>query len=292
MANSMTGYGKAEEIIKEKKLIVEIRSLNHRYCDISLKIPKRLFPLENQIKKFLLKRISRGRLEVNIQSEITDNAAAETLEINLPLARKYYALLTILKNNLNLESDVDVSFLGSLKDVIAFKKPENEPEIWEELEIPLSRALNSLEDMKKSEGKTLTDDIATRINNVRGLLESIKHRSPRVIAEYRDKLAQRIKEISGTFTLDESRIMQEVAYLAEKSDITEEIIRTTSHLDQSEALLGKDGPIGRKFDFLLQEINREINTIGSKAGDGEISQRVVDAKSETERIREQVQNIE
>ena len=291
MIKSMTGYGRAEEIIEGKKITVEIRSLNHRYCEISLKTSKRLFPLESQIKKFLLNRIARGRLEVSIKTDTTDDLA-ERLELDLPLAREYYALLSSLKNDLKLEDDINLSSLGNLKDIITSKKPEEDPELWENLEIPLALALDSLEEMRIVEGKALKDDILMRINNIRVLLKSIKDRSPRVTSEYRDRLAQKIKEISESLSLDETRLVQEVAFLAEKSDITEEITRTASHINQFETLLGKSGSIGRKLDFLLQEINREINTIGSKAGDAEISQKVVDAKSELEKIREQIQNIE
>lgn len=293
MLKSMTGYGRGECPSKDACIVVEAKSVNHRHLDIFCRIPRRFSSQENQVRKAVSSRFSRGRFEVTIQSDSrTDESRG--FELNLPLAREYYSILKELKEGLNPSGDISLGLLAGVKGIIMVK--EMGPDLQEEEETALMEALNnalgSLETMRQTEGAHLYRDFLKKLDHVKRLIDDIRARSPKVLIYYRDRLAKRVKELSAVGDVDPQRLDQEIAFLAERSDITEELVRIASHMEQFGKVMNMNEPVGRKLDFLLQEINRETNTIGSKANDAEISQKVVEIKSELEKIREQVQNIE
>jgi uncharacterized protein (TIGR00255 family) len=292
MIKSMTGFGRGEWQGDGKKLEVEIKSVNHRYCDISLRLPRKLNPLETQARNFLRQRISRGRIEVFVQ--IAESALAEQkLEIDLNLAKDYYLGLKALQENLGISGEVRLETLAGFRDIFARK--ETEPDLekeWESLRTALEGALAGLEAMRRDEGRKLKEDFLARLSALERSVREIEEKAPLSLKASRDRLAQRVQELSGGLGIDEARLAQEVAFLAERSDTTEELVRLHSHLKQFREMLNSPEPAGRKLEFLLQEINREANTIGSKANDAGISYGVVEIKSELEKLREQIQNVE
>jgi uncharacterized protein (TIGR00255 family) len=292
MIKSMTGFGRGEWQGDGKKLEVEIKSVNHRYCDISLRLPRKLNPLETQARNFLRQRISRGRIEVFVQ--IAESALAEQkLEIDLNLAKDYYLGLKALQENLGISGEVRLETLAGFRDIFARK--ETEPDLekeWESLRTALEGALAGLEAMRRDEGRKLKEDFLARLSALERSVREIEEKAPLSLKASRDRLAQRVQELSGGLGIDEARLAQEVAFLAERSDTTEELVRLHSHLEQFREMLNSPEPAGRKLEFLLQEITREANTIGSKANDAGISYVVVEIKSELEKLREQIQNVE
>ncbi|MEW6616230.1 MAG: YicC/YloC family endoribonuclease [Thermodesulfobacteriota bacterium] len=294
MLKSMTGYGSGECVFEGGRIVVEIKSVNHRYMDISCKLPKRFSSTESQIRKSVSGRFSRGRFEIIVQSGFgIEENEGRGLELNLPLAQEYYSVLKELKDRLHLSEDISLSMLTGIRDIIVVKDIEpNQEGGGKAFNEAFKNALNSLERMRESEGEVLYKDFLVRLNSVEKLIDSIRIMSPRVLVLYRDRLAKRVKELGEVFEVDPQRLKQEIAFLAERSDITEELVRIKSHLEQFGMIMEMDDPVGRKLDFLLQEINREVNTIASKANDADISQKVVEIKSELEKIREQIQNIE
>jgi uncharacterized protein (TIGR00255 family) len=291
MTKSMTGYGRGEALLQGKKIITEIKSFNHRYCDISLKLPKRFSALEAEVKKLVNSRASRGKIDVTVQFE---NSVEDTcnLTVNLPLAKTLYELLDNLKKELNLSGEIDLATLLAFKDIIS---PEMETgEMLNDvaaIKRSCEEALNALQFMQEMEGSEIARDICLRLNTVSRLIDEIEAMFPQSLADRQQAVRDRIKKLSEGIDLDESRIMQEIAFIADRTDITEELTRASSHLKQFSHWLESSEPVGRKLDFLLQEINREVNTIGSKASDAQISLNVVSIKNELEKIREQVQNI-
>ncbi len=294
MIKSMTGYGRAESVFENKKLVVEIKSLNHRFLEIYIRLPNAFSLLELDIKKRMSDRISRGRVEVNIRLDSEQGASSEPeLGLNRPLLRRYYDVLTEIKQEFSLKDEITLDTIAGFKDIIVqVEKGPDLVEIWGKLEGALDEAVDALTTMRKKEGEILFNDLSARLGILAGALDAIEARSPQVPLEYQKRLADRVKELTGGISLDESRLAQEVAIMAERSDITEEIVRFGSHMDQLRDMLNSDEPVGRKLDFLLQELNREVNTIGSKTNDIDIARNVVEVKSELSRLREQVQNIE
>jgi uncharacterized protein (TIGR00255 family) len=250
--------------------------------------------MESQIRKSVSGRFSRGRFEIIVQSDFDiEENQGRGFELNLPLAQEYYSVLRELKDRLHLSEEISLSLLAGIRDIIVVKDIELNREGGEKaFNEAFNNALNSLERMRESEGEVLYKDFLVRLNTIEKLIDSIRVRSPQVLVFYRDRLVRRIKELGEVFEVDPQRLNQEIAFLAERSDITEELVRIKSHLEQFEMIMEIDDPVGRKLDFLLQEINREVNTIASKANDADISQKVVEIKSELEKIREQIQNIE
>ncbi len=292
MIKSMTGYGRGEWQGDGKKLGVEIRAVNHRYCDISIRLPRRLNPLETQLRNLLRQRISRGRIEVSVQLD-ESSLPEQKLELDLPLARDIYLALKTLQENLGIPGEVRLETMAGFRDI--FGRKEAEPNLekeWECLRKALEDALSGLEAMRGEEGLKLREDFLGRLTAIEKMVQQIEEKAPLALRACRDRLAQRVQELSGGLEIDETRLAQEVAFLAERSDITEELVRTRSHLVQFLDLLGRSEPTGRKLEFLLQEINREANTIGSKANDASIAHLGVEIKSELEKMREQVQNVE
>ena len=289
----MTGYGKAERTDSEgRTLIVEIRSVNHRYGEISIRLPRHCYAFEQDVKKIVAERLKRGKIEVSIQEERSDGVTmAPTL--NLTLARGYLEAFRTLKEELALEGEPTLPLIAGQRDVFVMREqPTGEEELQELLMATVRHAVSVHEEMRKREGVALLEDFLNRRSVLTRLMDQIEKRAPAVVAEHAVRLRERLRQLLGDTTLDEARLLQEVALMADRSDISEEIVRFTSHLQQFDEALTCGEPVGRKMDFLLQEMNREVNTIGSKANDGTLASFVVELKAELEKIREQVQNIE
>lgn len=295
MIRSMTGYGRAEAVLGGRKYVVEIKSLNHRYLELSLRIPANLLPLEMEIKKKINEHLIRGKIDVTIRRETYSGIeGSRLLEVNLPLVKNYYDLLIQLKDLFNLKEDITLDMMAGLKDVfIPLETLEDEITVlWEGLAGVLSNAIAALIDMRQKEGEVLGQDLKARLYLINEHLDEIDARAPQIVLEYQKRLVARIRELMDGMVIDESRLSQEVAIMAEKSDITEEIVRFRSHIKQFFEMLKSPEAMGRKVDFLIQEMNREVNTIGSKSNDAEVSCHVIEIKSELAKLREQVQNLE
>lgn len=292
MIKSMTGYGKGEAAYAGGRIVVELRCVNHRYGEISVKLPRVLMPFENEIKKRVAEKLNRGKIDVFIQLESAAQAGVPTA--NLPLARGYYRALTSIREALGLAEEVDLALIAAQRDVIAVSAEAEAAieEIPAELVEALEAGLARVDQMRSFEGESLRADFKKRRETLAELIARVEKRAPSVVAEYAQKLKERIQALTQESGLPEERVALEVALLADKCDITEELVRLESHLRQFDETLERSEPVGRKLDFLLQEINREVNTIGSKANDAEIAACVVELKGELEKIREQVQNVE
>lgn len=274
------------------RFTVELRTLNHRFCDIRIKLPRRYTDFEEEIKRKLSAQFSRGRIEVNV---VADEALdkVQHLTVDTELAETYRRLLLDLKNTLGLETDLRLDTLLHFRDIFVFKEDEeSRGQAWQVMEAALEQGVKQCIHMRKEEGSAIEADFIERLNQLETLSSEVKSRAPLVVLDVRDRLQKRIGELLGQGELDESRLAQEVAILAEKSDITEELIRFESHIQQFRVLLKAGGPRGRQLEFVLQEMHREVNTIGSKANDVEIGQKVIQIKTELERFREQLQNVE
>jgi len=295
MIRSMTGYGRAEAVLGGRKYIVEVKSLNHRYLELSLRMPANLAPLEPEVKKKVNEQIVRGRIDVTVRRENHVGGEAERpLEMNLPLIQNYHDLLIRLKEQFGLKDEITLDLLAGLKDAfVPSELPEDDVHaVWQGLAVVLNEALAALTMMRQKEGAALREDLDGRIGLIGGYLDEIEASVPRNVKEYQRRLTDRVRELMEGMLVDEARLSQEVAMMAEKSDITEEIVRFRSHIGQFLEMLNSREAVGRKVDFLIQEMNREVNTIGSKSGDAQISRRVIEIKSELSKLREQVQNIE
>jgi len=288
----MTGYGRVEALCDGRNIVVEAKSVNHRFLEIALRLPAALYPLELEYKKKIGERFKRGRIDVSIRLE-GEGAEASRVQLNMDIAREYFAVLTRLKDEFGISEPVRLKNLVSFRDIFT---PPAESELGAEflgvVEKTLHEALSMLANMRQGEGIALFSDMQMRLEAIRDTMEKIRMRAPQVVLEYQKRLAERIKELTGGLELDAARLAQEVAVMADRCDITEEIVRMQSHITQFEALLQSEEAEGRKIDFLLQEMNREINTIGSKGNDAEIARQVIEAKSELGKLREQAQNIE
>jgi uncharacterized protein (TIGR00255 family) len=292
MLKSMTGYGRAEASRGTLELSVEVRSGNNRYREIILRLPQSLQPCEDRIRSIVCSRIKRGRIEVSVQMKDNEERGVK-LELNRPLVRAYASVVNELNEELGSKQPIDLSFFSQLKDTIIVKQDSIDLErLWPDLRDVLDKALLSLEAMRMDEGKALEKDFSVRLDTIKGGIEEIRNRARGTVEEYRDKLRERINKLIQISNITEDRLMQEVAFVADRSDITEELIRVESHLKQYRAYMNRDDAIGRRLDFLVQEMNREVNTMASKAADSFISQLVVDIKAELERLREQIQNVE
>lgn len=292
MIKSMTGYGRAESFLDGKRIVVEIKSLNHRYLETSLRLSGSLASLEMEIKKKITNGFSRGKIEAIIRMEA--NGAPEKgvgIDLNIPLLKNYYLLLSRMKQELNMNDEITLSMMASFRDVFV-PQEDDLASAWPAVEGMLDDAISALMVMREKEGAILCRDLRERIVTLGNFMEAIGSRVPKVLSAYQKRLTERIKELISDREIDASRLMQEVAIMAEKSDITEEIVRFRSHIDQFVDMLQSEEAVGRKLDFLIQEMGREVNTIGSKSSDVEISRNVIEIKSELARIREQVQNLE
>ena len=288
MIKSMTGYGRAREVRNKRDITVEVRSVNNRYLDCTVKMPRMYSFAEDAVKQCVQKAISRGKVDVFITIDAA--AADETVvAVNEPLARGYYEALTRLKDMFSLEDGLNAVTLAKFPDVLTVTKAEEDLEsVAADICAVLDEALAAYNAMRTVEGGKLREDIAGRADTIEAVVGKVEERSPQTVAAYREKLLARMQEVLQSTAIDESRILTEAAIFADKIAVDEETVRLRSHLSQLES----DQPIGRKLDFLIQEVNRECNTIGSKCNDLTIAQDVVNMKAEVEKIREQVQNIE
>ena len=292
MIKSMTGYGKYEASSESGRIIVEIRSVNHRYSELTVKLPRTLLALENIVRKTVAERIKRGKIEVYIQQEGVA-AAGGLPTVNIPLAKAYYEAFSRMKEALGLYDPVPLALIAAQKDLLVTQENGVTGEDLHDTLIDAVRgAVENLDAMRSREGGALLEDLQARRNLLSGLVERIKGRTPLAVAENLARYKTRVMQLAGDSGVDEGRLAQEVALMAERWDINEELVRFNSHLKQFDETLEIIEPIGRKLDFLIQELNREVNTIGSKANDAEITSFIVELKAELEKIREQVQNIE
>ena len=294
MIKSMTGFGRGEYTDGKRSIIAEIKSVNHRYSDITVKMPRRYTFAEDKIKNAVKEKIRRGKVDVSIIVEnITENDV--NIKLNTMLAKQYYDNLTELRSEFDLSGDISLQFLASLPDVMkAIPDVEDEEEITKSILIPVAEAAANLEKMRAVGGEKLAEDLIAKGEHVKEILDKIAERAPQVVVDYTAKLKERIQDLIGSSVqVPEDRILVEAAVFADKCAIDEEITRLNSHLVQLKNIIEKSSqPDGKKLDFLVQEMNREANTIGSKANDITITNYMLEIKSEIEKIREQVQNIE
>lgn len=293
MISSMTGYGKGESRNKYYNFKIEIKSVNHRYKNISIKLPHHLNHLEDNIKNIIEQRINRGSIDVYVNLEYLDESLID-VDVDLPLAKSYQKALDEINTSLNLQDKITINHIIAMRDVIKTEKKDVEDEeIISPLTIATNQAVDELIKMREIEGERLKLDMLNKLTEIENYVVRIKDLSPIIINDYKEKLRQNISEIlTENIPVDEERLLNEVAYFVDKASVDEELVRLNSHICQFREILNNEDVVGRKLDFLIQEINREINTIGSKSSNYEISNNVVNMKAELEKIREQVQNIE
>ncbi len=292
MIRSMTGYGRGENLANDRKFTVEIKAVNHRYNDISIKLPRSMNPFEDKIKKILMKDIFRGKTDVYINFE-TLASEDVSIKFNEALADAYFEKLNVIKERYGVESNDMLSLIAKYPDVVTSEKVQSDEDVlWETLLPALEEAKDKFVAMRTAEGEALKKDILLKNEKIAGFVETIKGRTDLVADEYRGKLMQRISEVLGDVEIDEQRILTEVTIYADRGCIDEEVTRLESHIVQLKKILEDGGVAGRKLDFLIQEMNRESNTIASKSNDITITNITIELKSEIEKIREQVQNIE
>ena len=293
MIKSMTGYGRAQEVVDGIDITVEVKSVNHRYFEFSSRVPRVYGFIEDKLKTLFQKGVSRGKIDCYVQIECLENPDA-VVEVNYSLADGYVnALNEISARYENVKNDMTASVVSRYPDVLSVrKKAEDEEKIWAAVECVATKALEAFVNMRKIEGAKLYDDIMSRCDTILGYVRFVEKKSPETVGNYIEKLKARIKDLIGDVNVDEQRLLTEAAIFADKVAVAEETVRLKSHIEQMKAFLNAEEAIGRKMDFLIQEFNREANTIGSKSQDIELSRTVVDIKSEIEKIREQIQNVE
>lgn len=292
MVKSMTGYGRAEDTLNGCTITVELRSVNNRYLDCNVRMPRLYLFAEETIKSRVQNTISRGKVDVFVTLDATEGEQVR-VSVNQPLADGYYAALKELAERYGLSQDISVSLLSRFPDVLLAEKAEEDVEQRaQDICTVLDRALADFDQMRTREGERLEADVLSRANRIEELVGLVEERSPQTVSEYRTKLEARMKEVLENTQLDPARILTEAAIFADKVAVDEETVRLRSHIGQLRHMLEQGGATGRKLDFLIQEFNREANTIGSKCSDIDIARHVVDIKAEIEKIREQVQNIE
>ncbi len=289
----MTGFGRHESENGDYSCKAEVRSVNNRYIEINTRIPKSMMALEAALKKRIKSRCARGSFDLNISIEkLNDDAGDLVLQPNLNLASQYYQAFQKIQDHLGLKGGIDIKSLLTMKDMIQVEPLALDPSREELILDTVDNALSVLIKMREEEGENLQTDILARLDSIEKHGESIKTRQPEAINGYKERLAERIKVLTDGVEADPQRLAQETAIMADRCDVTEEVIRLESHIKQFRSLLETKQPMGRKLEFLIQEINRETNTIGSKTIDSEVSQMVIEIKSDLEKIREQLQNIE
>jgi uncharacterized protein (TIGR00255 family) len=288
----MTGFGRCEIATKDRKVIVEMKSVNHRYCDISIKMPKKLSFFESAIRNLLKKYIQRGKVDVFITYEdYTENKSC--LKYNRELAAEYLKTLRQMQEDFGIEDDICVSNLSRYPDVLVLEEqPVDEEELWHFLEEAIIKACEGLVETRTREGEQLRADLIAKLDGMLEHVSYIESRSPEIIAEYRARLSDKVKELLGDANIDEGRIAMETTIYADKLSVDEEIVRLRSHIESTKSTLISGGGVGRKLDFIAQEMNREANTILSKANDLLVSNIAIDLKTDIEKVREQIQNIE
>jgi len=293
MLRSMTAYGRGEREVAEALITVEIRSVNHRFRDVVLRMPRSIQPLEDEVRSQIATCVGRGRIECSIQMEHRAEEPDTDVTLNVPLARAYVEVLREIQERFELDSAIHAETLCQFKDVVKVSPVEEDLEaVRPGVAKAMSDALDALDHMRVEEGRAIEKDFRSRLLAIRENLTRIEERAPLVVEAYRKRLRERIESLSEGLELDEGRLLQEVAFFAGRCDITEETVRSQSHLAQFEQVLGLNEPVGRRLDFLVQELHREVNTISSKASDASISSMAVEVKGELEKLKEQVQNVE
>ena len=292
MVKSMTGYGRARQERNGRNITVEVRSVNNRYLDCTVKMPRAYIFAEDAMKALVQKSISRGKVDVFVTVDAV-TADQTVVQVNEPLARSYYEALSRLQEMFVLSNDISPVAMARFPDVLTVTKAEEDLEmISADICAVLEQALEAHRQMRSVEGEKLYQDIVGRAGTIEQIVGKVEERSPQTVAEYRARLEGKMREVLQSATIDESRILTEAAIFSDKIAVDEETVRLRSHLSQLRTMMAGDEPVGRKLDFLIQEVNRECNTIGSKCNDLTIARDVVDMKAEVEKIREQVQNIE
>ncbi len=292
MLRSMTGYGRRETVTEGKKILAEIKSVNHRYCDYNIKVPRRFGFMEDKIRKYVSSYITRGKVDIYVNVESYETADSE-IKLNRETAKNYIEALYALRDEFGLKDDITVSNVAANPDVFRAERiEEDEEQLWNTVKGVLDGAVSDFTAMRAREGERIEKDLRERIEYMRSLVKEVDERSPQTVREYSGRLYDKIKEVLDGREIDESRILAEVAIYADKVAVNEETVRLASHFTEFDNILDGGEPAGRRLDFLIQEINREVNTIGSKASDVEIAKTVVALKGEIEKLREQIQNIE
>lgn len=292
MLKSMTGYGRSQMLLNGREILVEIRSVNHRYFEYSSRIPRAYNYIDEKLKALLKQGISRGKVEVAVTINNIEGKDS-VIAINKGAAEGYVAALRSVAEELSLEDDLTLSNLIKLPDIFNIQKaPDDEEQIWNDISQAAQEALERFVSMRKIEGEKLRADIVSKAEGIIDMVGKVEELSPKTVENYRTKLTQKLNEILESKDIDQQRIVTEAAVFAEKIAVDEETVRLRSHIHQLKDMADSDEPVGRKLDFIVQEMNREVNTIGSKAQDLDITKIVVDMKAEIEKIREQIQNIE
>lgn len=292
MIKSMTGYGRAQQLADGMNITVEIKSVNHRYFEFTSKLPRSYGFLDEKLKSFFMGKLTRGKMECYVQIETVEEPDT-IISVNHPLVQGYLEAYKELSETYGLENNIKVSDISRVSDIFSIRKQAaDEDKIWAAVSTVAQEALNGFVAMREREGARLKEDVLSRLATILENVEYIEERSPETVKEYNEKLLGRLKELLADTHIDEQRILTEAAIFADKIAVAEETVRLRSHISQLTSFLDSSEAVGKKMDFLVQELNREANTIGSKAQDVEIARRVVSVKAEIEKIREQIQNIE
>ena len=292
MVKSMTGYGRAVETVNGREFTVEIRSVNNRYLDCTVKLPRVLSFAEDTVKQAVKNTISRGKVDVYI-TQRSEGAADVKVTLNTAMAAGYVEAMRQMAQEFAIREDISVSLLSRMPDVFTVEKPEvDEEQLLSDMMQVVNAALANYDAMRTKEGEALKNDLSSRGNTIRSLVSQVEEGNGQTVIDYRTRLYNKLQEVLANTAIDESRILTEAAIFADKVAVDEETVRLRSHLEQMDSMLAAGGAMGRKLDFLLQEMNREANTIGSKCTDVRLARIVVDIKAELEKIREQTQNIE
>ncbi|MDD6070068.1 MAG: YicC family protein [Clostridiales bacterium] len=292
MIKSMTGFGRSESVTKDRKIVIEMKSVNHSYCDMNIKMPKKLNFFEVGIRNYLKKYIGRGKVDIFITYEdYSENKSC--VKYNQEIAAEYVKYLGQMADEFELRNDLSPVSLGRFPDVLTLEEqPEDEEELWKEIEKVLDDAANRFVESRTKEGEALKNDLLEMFDGMLCMVDYIENTSPLLVDSYKEKLEAKVKELLDGATIDENRIATEVVIYADKICVDEETVRLRSHIENTKAILMEGGNVGRKLDFIAQEMNREANTILSKANSLDISNKAIDLKTEIEKVREQIQNIE
>ncbi len=292
MAMSMTGFGRCETTVNGRQITIEMKSVNHRYFEFSCRTTRGYSFLEDKLKKYVAQKVSRGKVDMFVSITESEDSQVD-VTINKPLASGYVNAIHNLASEYDIKDDLTVSVLSRYSDIFQIHKEEqDEEQIFADVTVALDKALDGFLAMRKAEGEKLKEDILNRVDTIMSIVSEIEERSPITVEEYRQKLTKRISDMLSSTEIDEQRILTEAAIFADKVAVDEETVRLRSHFEQMKTFFESCVPIGRKLDFIVQEMNREANTIGSKVTDSILAHKVVDIKAEIEKIREQVQNIE
>jgi len=289
---SMTGFGRFEVVDSQKKLVIDLRSVNHRFCDMNVKVPRVYAYLEEKIKDYVGKRVHRGKIDISVyfESYVGQN---KIVSVDTALLHSYHDALSVIREECKIEAPIGLHDLTRFSDIfITHQEEQDQDAIWEMVLEGLTLAVDDFEAMRAREGARLAEDLRQHAAILMDCLAQIEKQAPQVAENYAERLRERMKELLGEVPIEESRFMTEVALMADKLCVDEEIVRLKSHFEELENILHEADGIGRKLDFLIQEMNREVNTIGSKANDLQIAKIVVNMKAEIEKLREQIQNIE